>query len=125
MSLKHFCDQYEPQMVFLSEPQVFNCDMELLSSPFRGQYSFLLNSEETSNPELALDCPRAHGGTLVMWKSELDPYVEPLPTPSPSFLPILLKIPGYVPSIHISLYLPTSGRDPEFVSALAQLEKFH
>ena len=111
-------------MVFLSEPQVFNCDMDLLASPFRGQYSFLLNSEETSNPELALDSPRAHGGTLVMWKTELDPYVVPLPTTSPSFLPILLKIPGYVPSIHISLYLPTSGRDPDFVSALSQLDNF-
>ena len=124
MNLKHFCDQFQPQLVFLSEPQVFNCDMDLLTRPFRGQYSFLLNSEETSNPELTLDCPRAHGGTLVMWKTDLDPYVVPLPTTSPSFLPILLKIPGFTPSVHISLYLPTSGKDPEFVSALSELDNF-
>ena len=98
--------------------------MDLLASPFRGQYSFLLNSEETSNPELALDCPKARGGTLIMWRTELDPYVVPLPTTSPSFLPILLKMPGFTPSIHIALYLPTSGKDPEFVSALSLLDIF-
>ena len=98
--------------------------MSILCSPFNGEYSFLLNSEETSNPELALDSSKAYGGTLLMWRSELDPFVTPLPTTSPSFLPILLKIPGFAPSIHISLYLPTSGRDPEFVSALSLLDLF-
>ena len=110
--------------IFLSEPQVFQSDISILCSPFSGEYSFLLNSEETSNPELALDSRKAYGGTLLMWKSELDPFVTPLPTTSPSFLPILLKIPGFAPSIHIALYLPTSGRDPEFVSALSLLDLF-
>ena len=111
-------------MVFLSEPQTFLCDIDLLASSFQGQYSFLLNSEETSNPELALDCAKAHGGTMILWRSELDPYVVPLPTTSPSFLPVLLKIPGFTPSIHVALYLPTSGKDPEFVSALSLLDIF-
>ena len=124
LNLKHFCDDYQPQMVFLSEPQIFHCDIDLLASSFRGQYSFLLNSEETSNPELALDCAKAHGGTMILWRSELDPYVVPLPTTSPSFLPILLKIPGFTPSIHVALYLPTSGKDPDFVSALSLLDNF-
>ena len=59
-----------------------------------------------------------------MWKSELDPYILPLPTTSPAFLPILLHIPGFSPSIHIALYLPTSGRDSDFVSSLSQLDSF-
>ena len=113
-----------PDLIFLSEPQAFQCDIALLTKPFLGKYSVLLNSEETSNPELALDSPKAHGGTLVMWKTELDPYVLPLPTTSPAFLPILLQIPGYSPSIHIALYLPTSGRDPDFVSSLSLLDSF-
>ena len=96
----------------------------MFAKSFLGQFSILLNSEETSNPELALDCPKAHGGTLVMWKTELDPFIVPLPTSSPAFLPILLRIPGYAPSIHVALYLPTSGKDPEFVSALSQLDTF-
>ena len=124
LNLKHFFDHFQPQMVFLSEPQLYNCDMTLLASPFRGKYSFLLNSEEASNPELALDCLKARGGTMIMWRTELDPYVIPLPPPSPSFLPVLLKMPGYTPSIHIAPYLPTSCRDPDFVSALSLLDVF-
>ena len=123
-SLKHFCKEFKPDLIFLSEPQVFQCDIALLTKPFLGEYSVLLNSEETSNPELALDCQKAHGGTMVMWKTQFDPYISPLPTTSPAFLPILLQLPGYTPSIHIALYLPTSGRDPEFVSALSELDAF-
>ena len=122
--MKFFCDKYTPDLVFLSEPQTFQCDITLLTRPFRGKYSVLLNSEETNHPELALETTKAHGGTLIMWKSELDPFVTPLPTDSPAFLPILLQPPGYSPSIHIALYLPTSGKDPEFVSSLSQLDTF-
>ena len=124
MNLKHFCSEYHPDIVFISEPQAFQCDIASLSKPFLGEYSVLLNSEETSHPELALDCPKAHGGTLVMWRTKLDPFITPLPTTSPSFLPILLQLPGFSPSIHIALYLPTSGRDPDFVSSLSLLDDF-
>ena len=124
LSLKIFCDKYKPDLLFLSEPQFFQCDISLPTRPFLGDFCVLLNSEETNNPELALDCSRAHGGTMVMWKTELDPHVHPLPTPSPAFLPILLTVPGYLPSIHIALYLPTSGKDPEFVSTLSLLDAF-
>ena len=124
MNVKYFSDEYQPDLILLSEPQTFQCDLGLLTKPFLGQYSLLLNSEETSNPDLALNCPKAFGGTLIMWRSELDPYVTPLPTSSSAFLPILLKIPGFTPSIHISLYLPTSGKDPEFVTALSLLDVF-
>ena len=123
-NLKYFCDKFLPDLVFLSEPQLYRCDIALLSKPFLGTFSFLLNSEETSHPELAMDCSKAHGGTLVMWKSKLDPYIQPLPTSSPAFLPILLSIPGFSPSIHIAIYLPTSGRNPECVSALSHLDSF-
>ena len=123
-TLKHLCDKLQPDFIFLSEPQVFKCDLSLYSKPFSHQYSFLLNSEENNNPELALDKSKAHGGTLLMWKSIYDPFITPIPTPSPAFLPILLNMPGYCPSIHIALYLPTSGRDPEFVDALALLDIF-
>ena len=67
---------------------------------------------------------KAHGGTMVMWRTGLDPFVTTLSTPSPSFLPILLQIPGFSKSIHIAIFLPTSGKDPEFVSALSLLDVF-
>ena len=57
-----------------------------------------------------------------MWRSSLDPYITPLPTTSPAFLPILFQMPGFTSSIHISLYLPTAGKDPEFISSLSLLD---
>ena len=124
MNLKHFCDQYNPSLISLSEPQAFQCDIALHTQPFSGEYCFLLNSEETNNPDLAMESPKAHGGTMMMWKVDLDPFITPLPTLSPAFLPVYLKIPGFSPSIHVALYLPTSGKDSEFVSALSQLGLF-
>ena len=59
---------------------------------------------------------------MIMWRSKLDPYIKVLPTTSSSFLPILLSVPGLAPSAHIAVYLPTSGKEAEFVSALANLE---
>ena len=94
MNLKYFCSEFQPDFVFISEPQLFQCDVAQLTKTFIGEYSVLLNSEETSHPELSLDTSKAHGGTLIMWKTKFDPFVVPLPTPSPAFLPILLQMPG-------------------------------
>ena len=124
LNLKHFSDLSKPDLILLSEAQTFQCDLGLLTGPFMGEYSFLLNSEELNNPELALERPKAYGGTMIMWKTELDPFVTPLPTSSPAFLPILLDIPEFTPSIHIALYLPTSGKDSDFVAALSHLDVF-
>ena len=123
-NLRFFCDELKPDLIFLSEPQLFQCDIALLTKPFTGEFSVILNSEETNNPDLALDTTKANGGTLVMWRSKLDPYIVVLPTTSSSFLPILLKIPGFSPSIHIGVYFPTSGKDAEFVTALSLLDTF-
>ena len=79
MNLKHFCDQFNPSLVFISEPQAFQCDISLLTRPFIGAYSFLLNSEETNSPELAMESSKAHGGTMIMWKTVLDPFITPSP----------------------------------------------
>ena len=78
-------DIVSPEIVFLSEPQIFQCDVALFSKSFVGKYSILLNSEETNSPDLALDHCKAHGGTLIMWKSELDPFITPLPTNSSAY----------------------------------------
>ena len=48
-------DEYKPDLILLSEPQIFQRDLGLLSKPFLRQYSFLLNSEENSNSDLALE----------------------------------------------------------------------
>ena len=57
-----------------------------------------------------------------MWLSTLDPFVSIIPTHSPSIAAILLKLPGSCLSAHIAIYLPTSGQEVQFVSALASLD---
>ena len=86
---------------------------------FNGEYSFFLNSEDLHNPDLPLLSNKAKGGTLVLWRKLLDPFVT-VPTPdSSSFLPIVLQIPNFRTSIHIALYLPTAGQDSQYLAELA------
>ena len=107
--------------MFLSEPQLFQCDSSQALAPLLPTYSHHLNSEDFYFPELALEKHQAHGGTLALWHCALDPFVTILPTTSPAVLPLLLSIPGLNPSVHVGIYLPTSGRDEDFVVALASL----
>ena len=108
-------------MIFLSEPQLFNCDVNLALSPLKPTYCHKLNSDDSFFPELALEHRQAHGGTMALWHSALDPFITCLPTNTPAILPLLLAIPGLQPSAHIGIYLPTSGQDKEFVIALGEL----
>ena len=105
-SLALFCDLHSPDLIFLSEPQVFNCDMSLFA-PQLAHYKFYLNGEDRFDPDIPSDSLHAKGGTLALWKAPLDPYVTVLPSTSPAVLPLLLSIPGLSKSIHIGIYLPT------------------
>ena len=84
-------------------------------------YCFHLNIEDKLYPDLALERHQAHGGTLAIWHSAIDPFVSILPTTSPAVLPLLLSVPGLLPSVHVGIYLPTSGSDEHFVIAFAAL----
>ena len=121
MNLSHFVQKYHPALLFISEPQLFQCDTRLALAPLLPTYCHHLNSEDKYYPELALEKRHAHGGTLALWHSALDPFITTLPTTSPAVLPLLLSVPGLSPSIHVGIYLPTSGRDELFVLALAAL----
>ena len=89
-SLKHFIGLHDPHLIFLSEPQIFQCDIDSLFKTLEGQFSFHLNSEDLLHPELALEHHKAKGGTLALWKSSLDPFVTVIPTLSSSALAIAL-----------------------------------
>ena len=73
------------------------------------------------DPDLPLISSRAHGGTLLLWLKELDPYIEIIPTNSTAFLPVVFTMPGLQTSIHLTVYLPTHGRENDFISDLAEL----
>ena len=61
---------------------------------------------------------------MILWKESLDKFVTPLPVVSPSFLPLLYQPPCSPPSLHIALYLPTSGKKAEFIEEISKLRNF-
>ena len=101
---------------------MFQADAKLATQLLTPTYSYILNSEDLYDLDLPLSSNQAHGGTLTAWKSNLDPFVTVLTTESSRILPILLELPGFQPTIHINIYLPTSGREKEFIDALANLQ---
>ena len=121
-SLKHFTDFHKPDFVFLSEPQLFQCDAKALFRTLQGQFSYHLNSEDLHHPELALEHQKAKGGTMALWNSSLDPFVSIIPTNSSSVLALSFSPPNLAKSCHICLYLPTSGQEAQFISALSGLD---
>ena len=118
--MKHFTEIYQPDLIFLSEPQIFIHDVEQIMGYLKGEYNYSLNTADKYDQELALVKNRANGGTMVCWKTCLDPYVTPHPVSSPSFLPILFQPPGSPLSIHISVNLTTLGQEPQFMEKLSK-----
>ena len=121
-SLKYFADLHKPDLIFLSEPQIFQCDIKSLFRTLEVQYSYHLNSEDLLQPDLPLEQSKAKGGTLAVWKLSIDPFITVIPTSSPSVLAIAMTIPGHPIACHIGIYLPTSGQENEFLSALSCLD---
>ena len=91
--------------------------MDSLSSHF----CMFLNSEDMYDPELAMIRSRMVGGTLVLWAKHLDPYVTIHKPATSSFTVMILQLPGSAVTIHVALYLPTSGKDNNFISELTNL----
>ena len=122
ITLYNFVKQYSAQLIFLSEPQTYRCDLPLLLSPFIGEYETHLNSEDAHDMDLPLTNPKAKGGTMALWHSSLSPYLKVLPTTSPSFFSVLISVPGYLPALHTAAYLPTAGRDGDWLASVVELE---
>ena len=120
-NLRHFLDLYLPDLVFLSEPQIYGCDIDSITEFFRGEYCYTLNSPDKYDDTLPLHKSKAFGGTAVFWRSELHPFIDIFPVCTPSYLPIICKQPGVIPSVHVAIYLPTAGREKQFINDIAAL----
>ena len=59
---------------------------------------------------------------MVFWLKSLDPYIAVLEPTSSRILSIILNKPGYQISAHVTIYLPTAGKESEFIEELALLE---
>ena len=93
----------------------------MIMKPLSGDYCASLNSADLYDPCLPLHKSKAHGGTLVLWKSEHDPYITVWPLSTTSFLPIIFHPPGSALSVHVAVYLPTAGQDALFLDELSKL----
>ena len=120
-NLKHFINIHLPDLVFISEPMIFQHDIDLVMMPLRGEYNFSVNSADKFDPELPLVRSRAHGGTMALWKLCHDPFITIHPVSSCSILPIIFSPPGSPTSIHVSVYLPTHGQEAAFLDELSNL----
>ena len=85
-------------------------------------YFSSLNSTDLYDQELPLRSSRSFGGTMVMWLREYDQFITLPPVSSPSLLPFIFHPPGMQLSIHVAIYLPTAGREEEYIEALAELD---
>ena len=121
--LKNALSKYKVDLACLSEPQIYQCDAKHILKNLEGEYCWHLNSDDLLDQELPLVKSRAHGGTLMLWSRELDPYIEVIPTTTSAILILVMNIPGVQTSIHVTLYMPTHSKDSEFVSDLADLRK--
>ena len=116
------CHVNQPDFIFISVPWLFQSDLSLATVFFQPNYCSSLNSDNKFDNELALTTSHAHGGTLTLLKIYLDPFITVIPVTTNRFLIIVLNIPDYPITVHINVYLPTSGLDEEFVHELSKHE---
>ena len=120
--LKNIMENDNVQMAFISEPQVFQADIRTFMEYLSGDFCFVLNSGDVHDPDLPLVSNQAMGGTLCLWHRVLDPFITVHKLARPSFTPIILKLPDHPITIHIGIYLPTHGKDVEFIADMADLK---
>ena len=101
---------------------IFQSDLPLIMKYFSVEYSAALNSEDFHDPDLMLTSSKAKGGTMVLWQKYLDPYVTVHISESSSFLPIVVEIPGWKTMVHIATYLPTAGKEAEYLDNIASMK---
>ena len=103
------------------EPQIFSHDLNRVIQPLAENYLAFLNSADRFDPELPMVNSKAIGGTLVLWRRRHNAYVSVWPVSSSAFLPIVFQPPGSQCSVHIAVYLPTSGQESQFIEELSKL----
>ena len=57
---------YQPDIVLLSEPQIYACDLHQTMNYLKGEYNCSLNSLDLYDLDLPLVKSKAYGGTMVL-----------------------------------------------------------
>ena len=119
--LKTIVDEQDPDLIFISEPWLFQSDLPNVNKLFP-DYNCVLNSDDKFDEDVALIKTKAYGGCMTLYKKYLEPFVSEIKTESSRILPIQISMPGYAESVHFNIYLPTSGKDSEFLDSLATMK---
>ena len=93
-NLKYFATCFMVDLIFICEPQIYQCDVDLNMNHLQGEYCHALNSTDKYDPDLPLVKPKAHGGTMVLWKIQHDPYISVHPVSSAAILPVIFNPPN-------------------------------
>ena len=101
---------------------MFQCDLMQQMKEFNQIYFSSLNSPDLYDLELPMKKSRCFGGTMALWRREHDPYISIHRVATSAFLPLIFDPPNLPLTIHLAIYLPTAGRDSEFVEELAALD---
>ena len=120
-NLHFFLSKYKPDLVFLSEPQIFACDVDHTMDIF-SDYKYYPNLPDDFDCNLPFERQQPKGGTLAMWHSSIDKFVTVSDPPSSSVLPLIIRLPEAEPSCHIGVYMPTAGLEDQFIVSLSHLE---
>ena len=123
-TLKYFVDLVEPHFIYLNETLLFQFEANAATDLLRGEYEYTLNSDDVFDPELPFIRNKSHGGTMIFWKKSLSEFISVLSTPSASFSALLFRPPGSPSSLQVALYLPTSGKETEFIDEITSLRIF-
>ena len=91
--LFQYANHYNVELIFLSEPQIYQCDINEIMDQYGDEYVFFLNSEDINDLTLPFTCPRAKGGTMIIWKKHLSPFIKVIDSRTPHFVFVLLSIP--------------------------------
>ena len=113
--------EFNPLILFLQEHWLSYHETHILCHEFRG-YNFLTTASDMFvDPEnLIINPEYTWHGTALGWSFEVDKFVTKLPIISDRFCGILVEK-GHSKALFYSLYLPTSGKDEEFLEILSLL----
>ena len=117
-------DLIRPEFIFLNETLLFQFEAKAATDLLHGDYNYVLSSDDSADPELPFMKSKSYGGTMILWKRSLCEFISVLSTPSPSFAAITFRPPSSPPSVQVSLYLPTSGKETEFIEEVSKLRIF-
>ena len=114
-------ENHPVDILCLSEHNIFQYDLKTTLNHLGNKFMMFLNSDDLHEPEVAMVKSRIVGGTLLIWAAYLDPYVTIHPPTTSSFTALILNMPGYITTIHVVIYMPTSGKENEFITELSNL----